>query len=211
MADLLVDVQSAPATPASGQVVGWPDTSSKSWWYKNADGNLKGDLYRAATAAQGAGFASDTYVTSSGLLLPSTSMVAGMWWRWQLTITKTAAGTATPIWQVRIGTGQSTSDTSRLSITTAAQTAASDTALVTILLTCRSVGASGVLRGAVWIQHNLAATGFANTPAGFNLVSGTSSGFDNTALGGSYVGLSVNGGTSASWTIEQVLAQCGVG
>lgn len=211
MADILLDVQSASAAPAAGQIVRWPDTSSKSCLDKNADGTVMGDLYRAAIAAQGAGFATDTYITRSGLIIPSTSMLAGMWWRWHIAMTKTAAGTGTPVWQVRVGTAQTTSDTSRISMQTSAQTAAADAAIVTILVTCRSVGASGVIQGGVWIQHNLAATGFASTPAGFELVSGTSSGFDNTALGGNFVGLSVNGGTSAAWTVTQVLGQCGIG
>lgn len=173
----------------SGQVVGTPTLKS------------------SASVAQQTGFSADTYLTNSGILLPAGSMVAGMVWEWRIVLTKTAAGTAAPVWQVRIGATRSTSDTSRLSITTASQTAAADTALVTVLVTCRSVGASGVLRGAVHLQHNLAATGFANTPAGFNVVQGTSAGFDNSALGGSYVGLSVNGGASAAWTVEQVIGR----
>ncbi len=80
--------------------------------------------------------------------------------------------------------------------------------MITLQLICRSVGALGVLQGSAWIQHNLAATGFANTITGFNVVQATSAGFDNTALGGLYVGLSVNGGASAVWTIEQVISEC---
>lgn len=67
---------------------------------------------------------------------------------------------------------------------------------------------AGVITGMVWLQHNLAATGFANTPAGFSLVQGTSAGFDNTALGGQFIGLSVNPGASGAWVVEQCLARC---
>lgn len=38
-------------------------------------------------------------------------------------------------------------------------------------------------------------------------VEGTSSAFANDALGGSYIGLSINGGTSAAWTVTQVIAE----
>jgi len=38
-------------------------------------------------------------------------------------------------------------------------------------------------------------------------VEGTSAGFDNSNLGGSYIGLSINGGASAAWTVTQVIAE----
>lgn len=206
MADILLDEQSTPATPSSGQGVLYFDSSASVFLQVNDAGIVQGDISRAATAQQ-TGFASDTYVTNSGLIIPSKSMQAGMFWEWIMVLTKTAAGTAAPIWQVRTGINQTTADTSRLSITTAAQTAAVDTALVRILMTCRSVGVSGVIQGLIHIQHNLAATGFANTPAGFNLVEGTSAGFDNTAMGGQFIGLSINGGTSAVWTMNQMFGR----
>ena len=206
MADLLLDEQGKPATPAAGQMILYPDSGASAFVQLNDAGLVQGDSMRAAVAQQ-TGFAVDTYLTNSGLILPSSSMQAGMVFEWLLAAVKTAAGTATPIVQVRIGAGQSTADTSRLSITMAAQTAAVDTALLRVLVTCRSVAASGVIQGLVHTQHNLAATGFANTPAGFNLVQGTSAAFDNTALGGLYVGLSINGGASAAWTVEQVFGR----
>lgn len=206
MAEVLLDEQGTPATPSAGQMLLYPDSSASTFVQKNDAGVVQGDSVRAKIAQQ-TGFAADTYITNSGLILPSVSMQAGMVFVWEIVLTKTAAGTATPIWQVRIGAAQSTADTSRLSITMAAQTAAADTAHVRVMLTCRSVGVTGVIQGLVWIQHNLAATGFANTPAGFNLVQGTSAGFDNTALGGLYVGLSVNGGASAAWTMEQCIGR----
>jgi hypothetical protein len=206
VADIVLDEQGTPSAPSSGQMILYPDNAASMFLQMNDAGTVQGDLSRASTAQQ-TGFASDTYITNSGLILPSASMRAGAVFMWEMVITKTAAGAAAPVWQVRIGANQTTSDTSRLSITTATQTAAADTAFVKVMVNCRSVGASGVIQGSVWIQHNLAATGFANTPAGFNLVEGTSAGFDNTALGGQYIGLSVNGGASAAWTINQMLGR----
>lgn len=206
MADIILDEQGTPATPASGTLICYPDSAASVLLQRNDAGIVQGRSMRAAIAQQ-TGFAVDTYITNSGLIIPSVSLQAGTVCIWYIVVTKTAAGTATPIWQVRIGTAQSVADTSRLSITTATQTAAVDTGFVTIIATCRSAGVSGVLQGAVRIHHNLAATGLANTPAGFNLVEGTSAGFDNTALGGSYIGISVNGGASAAWTVNQVIGQ----
>lgn len=210
MADILLDTQSAPATPSAGQGLAWFDSSSKGWLQKNDAGQIQGDSMRAAVAQQ-TGFAADTYLVNSGLLIPSSSMIQGMVWEWKLVATKTAAGIATPIFTLRVGANQSTADASRLAITTAAQTAAADTAMITLIATCRSVAVNGVIQGLVEIRHNLAATGFANTPAGFNLVEGTSAGFDNTNLGGQFVGLSINGGTSAAWTINQVVGRMYLG
>lgn len=204
MADILLDEQSGPATPSAGQMVLFADSSNSQWMQKNDSGLYLGDI-TTSIAAQIASHSADTYY--KGLQLPSFSMQAGMVVEWYFPVTKTA-GTATPIYTIRIGPNQSTADTSRLVITGPAQTAVADTGFVRVMVTCRNVGAAGVLQGMVWLQHNLAATGLANTPAGFSLVEGTSAGFDNTALGGQYIGLSVNPGTSAAWVVNQLLVRC---
>ena len=205
MADILADVQSAPATPSAGQSVLYPDTTSKAWWSRDESGVYRGQWCRASVAAQGAGFASDTYVTGSGLLIPGFGLQPGMVFRWQISASKTAASVAAPVYTVRIGAAQSTGDTSRIALTGAAQTAAADVGMLTVLVTVRSVSASGVLAGAVAWTHNAPATGFAANDAG--AVEGVSAGFDNSALGGLYVGLSINGGASSAWTITQCFGQ----
>ena len=183
----------------------FPDSSNSQWTQRNDAGIFLGDM-SAAITAQIASHSADTYYR--GLQLPSFSMQAGMVFEWYFVVTKGAAGTATPVYTIRIGANQTTADTSRLAITGPAQTAAADTAFIRIMVTCRSVGVTGVLQGLVWLQHNLAATGFANTPAGFSLVEATSAGFDNTALGGQFIGLSVNPGASGAWVVNQCLARC---
>jgi hypothetical protein len=77
--------------------------------------------------------------------------------------------------------------------------------VIQILLAVRTVAATGVIQGTVSMDHNLAATGFATDAS--SIVVGTSAGFDNSALGGSYIGLSIDGGASAAWTITQVTAE----
>lgn len=205
MADLLFDNQSAPSTPSAGQNILYPDTTDKRWWTKDENGLYHGQSTRVAVAAQGAGFASDTYVTNSGILLPNFGMQAGMVFRWTISASKTAAGTAAPVYSVRIGTLQTTGDTARLQLTGPAQTAAADIGLLTLLLTVRSVSATGVIQGTANWSHNGAATGFCNNDSGS--VEGSSAAFDNSALGGNYVGLSINGGASASWTLTQCVAE----
>lgn len=202
MADILVDEQSAPATPSSGQLICYADSSNSQWMQKNDAGIYLGDQ-SSAIVAQIASHSADTYY--KGLQLPSWGMQAGMVFEWLIVATK-GGGTAGPVYTIRTGTNQTTADTSRLAITGPAQTAVADTAFIRVMVTCRNVGAAGVLRGLVHLQHNLAATGFANTPAGFSLVEGSSAGFDNqgSAIGGHYIGLSVNPGASGAWVVEQV-------
>jgi hypothetical protein len=204
MAELLVDEQSFPSTPASGKLIGFADSSNSEWLQRNDAGKFLGDQ-SASITSQIASHSADTYY--KGIQLPSFSMQAGMVFEWYFPVTKTA-GTAAPAYTIRIGSNQSTADTSRLVINGPAQTAVVDTGFVRVMVTVRSVAVAGVMQGMVWLQHNLAATGLANTPAGFSLVEGTSAGFDNTALQGQYIGLSVNPGTSGAWVVNQVLARC---
>ena len=161
--------------------------------------------FNIATAAQGPGFATDTYITSSAIILPQSRMQAGVVYRAKLVFTKTAAGTVAPIFNVRTGTAGTTADTSRLTYTGVAQTAVIDTAYVEVQATFRSVGASSVL--ATWLRfdHDLAATGFANATRGFQ-GSAVSAAFDSTAAN-FRIGISANGGTSAAWTLQQCFAE----
>lgn len=211
MADLLIEKQSAPITPASGQALLFVDTTASILGLKDADGIVRAVSKNAAIAAQGAGFATDTYLTNSDLIIPSFSMQAKTTFKWTISASKTAAGTATPIYNIRIGTLRTTSDTARLTLTGPAQTAIADKGVLTIIVTVRSVGASGVIQATAYWSHTGTAasstigTGFANDGSG--MVEATSSGFDNSNLGGSYIGISINGGTSAAWTVTQVVAE----
>lgn len=203
MADIFIAEQSGPTTPSSGNHILFADSSNSQFYQKNDSGLYQGD-WSKAISAQIASHSADTYY--NGLQLPSWSMQAGTVFMWEFVATKTA-GTTAPVFTIRVGNNQTTADTSRLAITLGVQTAVADTAFVKVLVTCRSVGVSGVLQGLVWLQHNLAATGFATTPAGFSLVEGTSAGFDNTALGGQFIGLSVNPGASGAWVVNQCLVR----
>lgn len=154
----------------------------------------------ALTTAQTLG-TGDTYVTASRVVLPQAKMQAGAFYRCNMVITKTNAGTATPVFTVRTGTAGTTGDTSRLAYTGVAQTAVVDTGRLEVLATFRVVGASGVL--ALWLgfTHDLASTGLANATRGFQgqAVTGT---FDTTTASMG-IGVSINAGASSAWTIQQ--------
>ena len=201
MADILIDNESAPSTPAAGKSILFVDTTTKKFGQMDESAIVQGILSRnSANASQGAGFAADTYVTNSGLLIPSFGMKAGMLFRWLITASKTAAGTAAAVYTVRIGAAQSTADTARLTLTASvAQTAAVDNGHLIVTAQVRNVGAAGVIAGAAsWAKSQAGTAGFGGS------IDGVSSSFDNSALAGQYVGLSINGGASAAWTLTSV-------
>mgnify|MGYP000163832077 CR=1 FL=1 len=210
MADILLDTQTQPSTPSASTAAIFIDSTAKILCCRDDAGKVSAFSTNAATAAQTPA-ASDVYIINSNILIPSFSMQAKSIFRWQISASKTGAGTAAPVYTFRIGTGLSTSDTSRLALTGPAQTAIADIATLNLLITCRSVGASGVIQGTAWWDHRGTAAsstigvGFANDGTGH--VEGTSAGFDNSALGGSSIGLSINSGASAAWTITQVIAE----
>ena len=207
MADIFLAEQSVPSTPASGSLIFYPDSTASVPAAKN-DAGRAGSLWarsNAAIGAMGAGFSSDTYVTRSDILIPSFGFQAGAVFRWTISASKTAAGTATPVYSIRIGANQGVADTARLQLTGPAQTAATDVGVLVVMVSVHTVGASGTIQGTAYWSHQTATTGFATNANG--AVEGTSAGFDNSALSGQYIGLSINGGASASWTVTQCLAE----
>ena len=207
MADILIDNQAVPSTPAAGKSVVFVDSTAKRLAFIDDTGrtNPVGGIDNQSIASQGPGFAADTWVTDSDLIIPTSGLQARTALRWDISVSKTAAGAATPIYVIRLGSARTTADTAILTLTGPAQTAAADVAVITIFATLRNVGASGVLQGTTSMVHNLAATGFANNAAG--IVEGTSAGFDTTGKAGQYFSLSINGGASAAWTITRVRAR----
>jgi len=207
MSDVLLDEQAVPTTPAAGTGIMYVDNGPSLPAFKN-DGGLAGvmsGLTKNASVADQAISAADTYITDSDLLIPSFGVQARTVFRWLISVSKTAAGTATPIYTVRIGSARTVADTARLTLTGPAQTAATDTAVIEVILVVRNVGASGVIQGTVYLHHLNTATGFANNVSA--VVQAASAAFDNSALAGLYVGLSINNGASGAWTVTQVQAE----
>jgi len=160
-------------------------------------------LYNASTASQGAGFATDTYLTGSSINIPSTGLQAKTMYRCTFHVTKTGAGTAAPVINIRYGTNGSTGDTSRGTLTFNAQSGVIDDCVFQVFATFRTVGSgtSAVLVSSGFLVNDLATTGFSTT--GNGAATATSGGFDST-VANSILGISVNGGTSAAWTVSLV-------
>ena len=207
MADILLDEQGFPANPASGKMALYADSSASNFVQKTDAGRVEGDASRASVAALTLN-AANTYVTSSGLLIPSHGIQAGTVWEWKMSASKTAAGVAAPIYTLVIGANQSTADTVRLTLTGPAQTAIADIGILTILVIARAGGAGTVLAGSAhWLHRGTAAntttsgTGFANDSSG--AVEATAASFDSSTMTGQYVGLAINPGTLGVWTMTQ--------
>jgi len=200
MADILIDNQAAPTTPAAGKSVLFVDSTTKRFAGMDDGGTPRGGaLSSNMSVAQQTGFAADTYLTSSDILIPSYGMKVGHVYAWEVGIEKTAAGVAAIICTVRTGSLRTTSDTSRAALTQlVAQTATASSTIMLVRAAVRTVSASGVLVCMMSFGSSGTTTGFGD---GDRIVSAT---FDNTAMAGQYVGLSLNGGTSASYTIDYV-------
>jgi hypothetical protein len=136
-----------------------------------------------------------TYITGSGILIPSGGLVVGMALVWNISVAKTGAGTATPVWTYRNGTLQTTGDNTWGTLTGSAQVA---TASGTVIIHRAVVKVVGVATGVVTSAYNTGAATFGIGSAG------TSSAYNNTAEAGKYYGLCVNTGASAAWTIHAV-------
>jgi hypothetical protein len=200
MADILIDNQSAPTTPSTGKSVIWIDSTTKKLVQTDDGGTHRGGTLSTNHAtAQQTGFSSDTYLTGSNITIPAFGMQVGQLYLWEVGIEKTAAGTAAIVTTVRTGTAGTTSDTSRAALTQlVAQTATAATIIMQVRAFVRTVSASGVLVAYMSFGGSGTTTGFGD---GDRIVSAT---FDNTAMGGFFIGLSLNGGASASYTIDYV-------
>lgn len=198
------------ATLLAGESISY---SNGLWVHYDSNGVVKTPaaqvLQNQSTSTVSAGYASDTYLAGSSITMPSNGPQVGTRYRLLFDMVKTAAGTATPIINVRFGTAGSTADTARLTFTFAAGTAAADTGQFELNLHFRSVGSgtSAVIVGTIQCRHSLAATGLTSTgAAGMGQFTTVSSGFDSTPAG-SILGVSFNGGASFSGTNTLVEAQ----
>lgn len=150
------------------------------------------------------GFAVDTWVGGSDLLVPAMGWQHGSMLEWVLVATKTAAGLVPPAFTVRGGGNRSTADTSITTLTSNAQTAATDSAIITITAALQGLAAgSGTLHVTLFLQHMNAATGFANVG---NVIVDQNATVTVPSYANQYLSLSLNAGASAAWTITQVRA-----
>lgn len=162
-------------------------------------------LRSASTSSQSLSAATLTQLTGSSLAVPSGKLRIGTYFRWMFDITKTAAGTASSAYHVRIGTNNTTSDTAILTFTKPAGTGVADTGIIIITAIVRGpLSASCIMTGNFQLTHNLSSTGHATIPCvGINVVS---SSFDAT-VANLFVSLSATTGASDAITIQCLTAE----
>lgn len=170
-------------------------------------------LTNSSTSAQGGAgvFSGDTYLVGSGITIPVGGWTAGTTYKCRFDMSKTAAGTANLLLNVRIGTTGTTADAAVLAYNSGlAQTVNADQATFEILLTIRTLGASAAIICAVNIYRiNATAVGFAAlaTPCIISAPTATTT-FNSTTA--TKIGVSFNGGTSFVGTSQQVIAELNI-
>jgi hypothetical protein len=172
--------------------------------FLRADGTWTTDLVNNAVTGSPSGFSTDTYISGS-LLDLSGKLKAGTVLMWRFYISKTAAGTAAPIFRVRMGANGSTADAALVAFTGVNQTAAADKAILTIQAVVRSVSATATVGVDYMFSHANAITGFANSS--YPQIDFNVSGSVDTTAATLKFGVSINAGASANWTISNASAQ----
>lgn len=208
MAQILLDTQAVPNTPAAGQMIIYPDNVGKRITSKNDAGVVSTleDVATASTASVAGAYAADTYVAGASLAIPSGLVRSLSSYYCAFDMTKTALGTAAATVIIRIGQNGTIADTARVTFTFAVGTANIDTGIFEVWAHFRTVGASAVLAGMCRCSHHLAATGLVSTGAsGIGIILSNSAPFDSTTPS-SFIGVSFNGGASFSGTNSIVQA-----
>jgi hypothetical protein len=161
-------------------------------------------LFNGSTSTPAAGFATDTYLAGSAITMPTGAPKIGTIYRLRFAVSKTAAGTATPIISLRFGTAGTTADTAICAFTFSAGTAATDAGWFEVWGQFRAVGSgtTAVVQGSCQLTSQ-ATTGISSL---IKNVQTTSAGFNSTTAN-SIMGVSVNGGTAAVWTVTLVAAE----
>lgn len=168
-------------------------------FFQGAAPSMPAPTFIAATQAIGA--STTDYVAGSGIVIPTLRpLVVGSIMEWELILTKTAASTATLSFLIKSGTGGAVGDTTRLTATTAANTAVADVAWVRAQAMVRTLGASGTIHFAFHMTHNLQITGFDTKP---DLIVEAVQTIDTT-VSGLIFGFAITTGAAHALTIQQV-------
>jgi hypothetical protein len=160
-------------------------------------------LFNQALTLQGPGFAAESYLGGSAIALPAGALRVGARYRASFDVSKTAAGLATPVVTLRFGVAGALTDQALAVLTFPAQTAIADDGMFSIDVTFRNVGATAVVQVAGTLIHTQNPGGLSAAPVAVRRA--TSAGF-NSALANAVIGLSINGGAGAAWSVPQVMA-----
>lgn len=161
-------------------------------------------LHAQSLATQGPGFAIDTYLAGANIALPAGRLRAGTRYLLCFDAAKTAAGVAPPVLTLRCGVTGTVADAALGAMTFPLQTAAADDGRFTLDVTFRAAGATAVVQAVATLTHTLPSTGLANVPGPVRRL--TSGPFDAGAAN-AQIGVSLNAGAAAAWTVSLVQAR----
>lgn len=204
MSRIILDDEATPSAPASSKTIIYNDSVSKALTARTSVKPMTlAGILNSSVAVQ-AYTTSEIYLTGSALAVPGHLLLAGAIFRWRIVLTKTA-GTAIPVFIVRIGTLGTTGDAAIVTFTGfAGATSATDTAWVDIEFIIRTIGASATSEGAIRMNHALAATGFSNLTMAVERKDGTTFNSTTAAL---IAGVTFNHSTAGAGNIEMVSAE----
>lgn len=163
------------------------------------------DLHNASSANQTVAGNGEVYIAGSNITIPTGKIKVGTKYRCKFDVVKTGAGIAAPVVTVKVGTNGSVADTNRATLTFAAQTGVIDEGEFELEFVFRASGASAVIQAMGSLLHRLVTTGL-NVTAVYTKVLNTGGSFDITGAG-LKIGVAVNPGASASWTVSLVEAE----
>jgi hypothetical protein len=183
------------------------NTTTGLWWF-SVDGLTVTPFDRpnnASVTNQTINAAVSAVLTGSELAIPVGKLRLETVLRWQMSLSKTAAGTAANTFIVRLGTTGTISDAAILTFALPVGTAIADTGAIDILVTIRGpLGASCIAQGTLRMVHNLAATGLATVPC--VVLTATSGTFTSTTAG-LIASVSCTTAASTVLTFQQVQAE----
>jgi len=159
-----------------------------------------------SVADQAISAATLTLITGSLLAVPPQGFQIGTVFRWTVTMSKTAAGTAARTWFVKIGTAGTTSDTTVATFTNAGvPTAVVDQGKLVVEFTVRGpLGASCAGVATSELTHNLAATGFGTKAIDFTAATMATW---NSATAQQFISLHLTSGASEAITVQQCITE----
>lgn len=194
-----------PGQLAAGE---WGLNTSIGFWQFSSDGSTITPLDRpnnASVADQTINAASSALLTGSLIAIPVGKLRIGTMFRFRISLSKTAAGTAANTFIFRLGTNGTIADAAIITFTLPVGTAVVDTGEIEITITIRGpLSASCIAQGLFRMLHNLSATGLATVPC---VVLKVTSGVFNATTANLFASLSCTTAASTVLTFQQVQAE----
>jgi len=165
-----------------------------------------GDSIQNASVTDQLISAASAYVANSNLAVPVGKLRIKTVFKWQIHVTKSAAGTTAGCAVLfKLGTGGVIGDATILTFTFGTPTGVVDRAVIDVTVIIRGpLSASCIATGSARLSHDLAATGFSTLPE--EVKQATSGVFDAT-VANLIAGLSITTTTASAWTVTGIVGE----